>query len=123
MSLHAKQEAFCQAYMLSGNGADAYRAAYDVPEDTSPEAVWQQASRLLVNHKIVARLETLRKVAQQEAAWSGADRFHALKGIFDAVAASDPFVAICAIAEANKMQGSYPSTHLHLAGPSGDDPI
>ncbi|PDT81818.1 hypothetical protein [Sinorhizobium sp. BJ1] len=55
----------------------------------------------------------------EKAEWTAADRLLALKGIFHNAADGDPRVAISAIAEANKMQGSYAPTKRELTGPNG----
>ncbi|ULJ72960.1 hypothetical protein [Rhizobium gallicum] len=55
----------------------------------------------------------------EKAEWTASDRLLALKTIFDREAEKDARVAISAIAEANKMQGSYAPTQLRHAGPNG----
>jgi hypothetical protein len=52
-----KQEAFCVA-MLSGCGSqsEAYRLAYDC-DNMEPPTIWQCASRLMANAKVIARLD------------------------------------------------------------------
>ncbi|MGX5719912.1 hypothetical protein [Shinella zoogloeoides] len=55
----------------------------------------------------------------EKAEWTAADRLSALKMIFDSHAEKDARVAISAIAEANKMQGSYAPTKRELSGPGG----
>lgn len=61
--LTPKQEAFCLAYVETGNASEAYRRSYDVAGDTKPETVWSEASRLLANPTVSARV----KLLQQEA--------------------------------------------------------
>lgn len=58
--LTPKQEAFVQAYLLTGIASDAYRKAYPATK-MSDKTVWESASRLLANSKVVARVEALRK--------------------------------------------------------------
>lgn len=67
----------------------------------------------------------MRRVAEivgkvsEKAEWSAADRLKGLKRIYDATEGKDPRTAIAALAEANKMQGSYaPAKHQH-SGPGG----
>lgn len=57
--LTAKQEAFCRAYIETGNASEAYRRSYDVGADTKPETVWQEASRMMADPKVGARVEAL----------------------------------------------------------------
>lgn len=57
--LTEKQEAFCRAYIETGNASEAYRAAYDA-ENMALPTVNRSAKALMDNHKIAARLEELR---------------------------------------------------------------
>lgn len=63
--LTPKQEAFVRAYALPDengkprSGADAYRRSYNC-ENMTDKTVWEAASRLLANSKVVARLDELR---------------------------------------------------------------
>lgn len=56
--LTPKQEAFCQAYIETGNASEAYRTAY-AADRMKPEAVHVQASKLQDNPKIALRLKEL----------------------------------------------------------------
>lgn len=60
MTLTAKQEAFCLAYLETGNGSEAYRKAYGAGA-MSAKTINEKASRLLATGKVRARLEELRK--------------------------------------------------------------
>lgn len=60
MSLTPKQEAFCMAYLETGNASEAYRRTYNV-EKMKPESINRKAKELLDNGKIAARLDELRK--------------------------------------------------------------
>src|SRR5690606_16568854 len=60
MKLTAKQEAFCLAYIETGNASEAYRRAYNA-ENMKPETVNRKAKDLLDNGKIGARLAALRE--------------------------------------------------------------
>ncbi|WP_313483174.1 terminase small subunit [Stutzerimonas kunmingensis] len=55
-----KQEAFCLAYIETGNASEAYRRAYNA-ENMKPETVNRKAKDLLDNGKIRARLAELRE--------------------------------------------------------------
>jgi phage terminase small subunit len=55
----------------------------------------------------------------EKAEWSAADRLKGLKTIYDATTDKDPRTAIAAIAEANKMAGSYPPAKHQHTGPNG----
>lgn len=63
--LTQQQEAFAAAYVETGNGSKAYRMAYDVGADTKPETVWSNASRLLADSKVKARVKDLQAEARE----------------------------------------------------------
>ena len=56
--LTIKQEAFCQAYIETGNASEAYRTAY-AADKMKPESVNRKAKELLDNGKIAARVAEL----------------------------------------------------------------
>lgn len=60
MNLTAKQEAFCLAYLETGNASEAYRQAYNA-ENMKPETVNRKAKELLDHGKISARVEALQE--------------------------------------------------------------
>lgn len=59
MKLTIKQEAFCQAYIETGNANEAYRRAYSTAR-MKPETVNKRAHELLRKGAIAGRLEQLR---------------------------------------------------------------
>jgi phage terminase small subunit len=66
MSLTAKQEAFCIAYLKTGNASEAYRRSYDAAGMSTP-SINRKAKELLDNGKITARLAVLREPVIQKA--------------------------------------------------------
>lgn len=66
MSLTPKQEAFCLAYIETGNASEAYRQAYNA-ENMKPESVNRKAKEVLDNVKITARVSGLQQVAADRA--------------------------------------------------------
>jgi phage terminase small subunit len=109
---NARHEKFAQG-LFKGKTADkAYVDAGFKPHDGN-------AARLRGNERIVARVAELQSKVAEKAEWSAADRLLALKGIFDKTAKDDPRVAISAISEANKMQGSYAPVKREHSGPNG----
>ncbi|ECY1204364.1 terminase small subunit [Salmonella enterica] len=62
--LTIKQEAFCQAYIETGNASEAYRTAY-AADKMKPEAVHVQACKLQDNPKIALRIKELRGEIKQ----------------------------------------------------------
>lgn len=59
MALTAKQEAFCIAYLETGNASEAYRRAYDA-EKMSATSINRSAKDVIDNPKIASRLAELR---------------------------------------------------------------
>jgi phage terminase small subunit len=64
--LTPKQEAFCLAYVETGNASEAYRRAYSA-EQMAPATVNRKAKEVLDNGKITARLAEIRKPAADAA--------------------------------------------------------
>ncbi|NIG74961.1 terminase small subunit [Klebsiella sp. Ap-873] len=62
--LTIKQEAFCQAYIETGNASEAYRSAY-AADKMKPEAVHVQASKLQDNPKVALRIKELQGEIKQ----------------------------------------------------------
>lgn len=66
MALTQKQEAFCLAYIETGNASEAYRRAYDTAR-MKPESVNRLAKALMDNVKIRSRLAELHAPALEKA--------------------------------------------------------
>ncbi len=64
MNLTPKQEAFCLAYIETGNASEAYRQAYDA-ENMKPETVNRKAKVELDKGKIRARLDELQEAHRE----------------------------------------------------------
>lgn len=109
---NAKHEAFAQALAKGRSQEDAYADAGFKPHR-------QNASRLMTNDDVRRRVEEIKGRIAEKAEWTAADRLSALKTIFDSHAEKDARVAISAIAEANKMQGSYAPVKREHSGPNG----
>jgi len=60
MTLQPKQEAFCMAYIETGNASEAYRLSYEA-EKMSANAVSVEASRMLDSPKISLRIKSLQE--------------------------------------------------------------
>jgi phage terminase small subunit len=60
--LTLKQERFAQKYIELGNASEAYRQSYDA-ENMAMETINSEASRLLANPQIAARVEELEMLA------------------------------------------------------------
>lgn len=57
--LTVKQEKFCNKYIECGNASEAYRYAYDCAKHND-STVWANASRLLDNSNVAARIDYLK---------------------------------------------------------------
>lgn len=106
----AKHEAFAQAVATGKSATEAYEAAGFKPHR-------QNAARLMTNDDIVSRVAEIKNRVAEKAEWSAADRLLSLKAIHDASTTDDRRTAIAAIAEANKMQGSYAPTKTENGEP------
>lgn len=62
--LTPKQEAFCQAYIETGNASEAYRTAY-AADKMKTESINRKAKELLDNGKIAARVGKLQGEIKQ----------------------------------------------------------
>jgi phage terminase small subunit len=74
-NLTPKQEAFALAYVETGNGAEAYRRAYDVKAATQHSSIYVAASKLLSNPKIMERVEQLQRQAAEMCLYTVKDAF------------------------------------------------
>lgn len=103
--LTANQEKFVQNIVEGMNQADAYRSAYP-KQKMSDKTVWEAASRLMKNGKVVARLSELRRELAQPSIMTAQER---LKWLTERI--TDEGVDINAKLKAidimNKMQGEY----------------
>lgn len=109
---NARHERMAQALSKGKTADEAYALAGFKPHRSN-------AARMSANDSIRARVDELLSRVAEKAEWTAADRLSALKTIFDSHAEKDARVAISAIAEANKMQGSYAPTKRELSGPGG----
>lgn len=66
MALTQKQEAFCLAYIETGNASEAYRRSYNA-EKMNANSIGRKAKELIDNVKITARLEELRAPVRKKA--------------------------------------------------------
>lgn len=64
MALTQKQEAFCLAYIETGNASEAYRKAYNATK-MKPASVNVKASELLADGKVTVRVAELRGAAAE----------------------------------------------------------
>lgn len=111
MPLTAKQQRFVDEYLIDLNATQAaIRAGY------SEKTARSVGSENLTKPDVAAAIKKGRAKVAERAEWSAADRLKSLKTIHDTVLEKDPRVAISAIGEANKMQGSHAAAKHHLSG-------
>ena len=106
--LTPKQEAFAQAVASGMSQSDAYRTAYKVRERTKPETVNQQASRIMADRKVAARVDDLRKPVVEAAQITLASHLARLRALSEAAEGSAQYsAAITAEIARGKASGLY----------------
>jgi phage terminase small subunit len=70
--LTPKQEAFCLAYLGTGNASEAYRRSYSAGK-MKPETINEAACRMLANSKVAARMKELRERTVEHGVMSAAE--------------------------------------------------
>lgn len=101
--LTAKQEQFVKNIIDGMSQADAYRNAYPNQRNTD-KTTHENASRLMNNPKIIARLQELRDKIANDKVMSATRRAERLTEFAND---EDPNVAMKAIDLLNKMTGEY----------------
>lgn len=107
MSLTPKQEAFCLAYLETGNASEAYRRAYDA-ENTKPDVIAVKASQVMANGKVAVRIAELRAPAAEQAKVTLVEHLSTLERLRNNAEASENFnAAINAEVNRGKASGLY----------------
>lgn len=103
--LTAKQEFFVQNIIQGMSQADAYRAAYP-NQRMSDKTIWETASKLMNNPKVIARLAELRNELAKPSIMSAQERLEWLTGVIKSKdeSTTDKLRAADIM---NKMQGEY----------------
>lgn len=111
-----KHEAFCRnrVYQQMAIGA-AYRAA----GYKGGKGGKANATRLSQRPEIVARIAELQVKLEEKTGWTAEKRLKTLEDIAGRNERKDPKTTISAIAEANKMQGSYAPAKSEVTGKDG----
>jgi phage terminase small subunit len=102
--LTAKQEQFVQNIIKGMSQADAYRSAYP-NQRMSDKTVWEAASRLMANGKVMARLSELRGQLAKETIMSAQKRLEWLTEVINS--SEDINAKLKAVDIMNRMQGEY----------------
>lgn len=103
--LTAKQEAFVNAIIEGKSQADAYRSAYST-KNMSNKTIWENASRLMADSKVKARVQELRDQLAEEGIMTAKER---LKWLSQLIKSEEETTAdkLKASDQMNKMQGEY----------------
>ena len=114
MTLTTKQERFVTEYLVDLNATQAaIRAGY------SEKTARQTGSENLSKPDIADAIADAHNKIAEKAEWSAVDRLRMLADIAEGNIKDDPRVAVSAIAEANKMQGSHAPTKTEHTGKDG----
>ena len=103
--LTAKQEQFVQNIIQGMSQADAYRSAYNTSR-MSDKTIWENASRLMADSKVTARLTELRNELAKPSIMSAQERLEWLTQLIksEEETTSDKLKATDIM---NKMTGEY----------------
>ena len=122
--LTAKQEIFAQNIIMGMSQAEAYRNAYNTKK-MSDKTVWENASRLMNNSKVIARVNELRSQVATTAIMTAEERLKFLTKVISGEECEKAYVQdadgnqvevkippslktkLSAIDIMNKMQGEY----------------
>lgn len=116
MALTPKQERFAQCVADGMSQADAYRVAFDVKKSTKPETTQANASRLMANGTISARVEQLREKLTEKALWT---REMSVKALLEAYQDGNGSVKVAAVKELNAMHGFNAPKKVDLMNTDG----
>lgn len=109
---NGRHEKFAQALAKGMTADDAYQAAgYNEHRGN--------AHRLSTKESVRSRVTEIQARVADKAEWTAADRLRSLRAIHDATSDKEPRTAIAALAEANKMQGSYAPAKVQHSGAIG----
>jgi len=112
MALTAKQELFAQCVASGKSQSDAYRAAYDVGEDTEAQTVWVNSSILASDTNVAKRIKQLKAELAEQCLWAREDSVIALVNKVVRAAGTKQTDLINAIKELNVMHG-YKAPEKH----------
>ena len=112
-----KQEKFAQCVADGMSQADAYRTAFDVKQTTKPETVQANASRLMSDSMVSARVQQLKDALANKALWTRADSVRALETAMRIAQDKDNATGlVAAVKEMNAMHGFNEPSKLELTG-------
>lgn len=100
----AKQEQFAQNIVSGMSQADAYRSAYSAKK-MSDKTIWENASRLMANSNVAARVSELRNELAKDTIMTAQERLEWLTEVINGE--EDINAKLKAVDIMNKMQGEY----------------
>jgi hypothetical protein len=114
MAITPKQEKFAQSIADGMSQADAYRTAFNCAK-SKPQTVVENASRLMANSNISARVAFLREKLSEKALWTREDSVRTLKSVL-ADGDAKPNDKTAAVKVLNDMHGFNAPTKLEVDG-------
>lgn len=118
--LTEKQEAFALVFVETGNAAEAYRRSYDVGPTTLQSTVYSEASRLMANPNISARVKELQAQAAELSLYTVKSAFDELEEARQlATAEGQASACVSAINSKLKLFGMEAPQKLALTDPEG----
>lgn len=125
--LTQRQEAFCLAFVETGNASEAYRRAYQAKR-MSAKTVHECASRLLADRKVSARVAGLRGKAADKVLLTLEKHLEKLAELRDAAAKDEEWdAAIRAETKRGEAAGLYPdrsrAVNVSVALPGKSEPV
>jgi hypothetical protein len=115
-SLTEKQEAFCQAYLETGNGAKAYRTSYGVGA-ANPKTMSQYVHRSLNNKSIAARIDELKKTVLNRSQLTFEGHLRKLADFRDLAIAKGNLMAAIRAEECRGKAAGFYKERFEVAGP------
>jgi phage terminase small subunit len=124
--LTQRQEAFCLAFIETGNASEAYRRAYK-PKRMSAKSIHEKASHILAEDKVQARVAELREAAAKSAGLTLEVHLAKLAELRDQAAAAEVYdAAIRAERHRGEASGFYPTgkaISVNFPLPSKSEPV
>lgn len=118
--LTPKREKFANAVADGLSQADAYRTAFEVKPGTKAETIQANASRLMADSMVAARVAEIRKALADKALWSREDSVRTLADIARGVdSEAKPSDRVAAVKAINAMHGWDAAQKHEHSGPDG----
>jgi len=112
-ALTVQQEAFAQGLASGLSQSAAYRQAYPKSQKWKDSTVWEQASKLAANNKVIARVAELTAELAAKQLWRREDSVRVLREVADSEKGSE---RVQAVKELNAMHGFNEPIKLEHSG-------